>query len=77
MSTGDASSSPTTKPSLNTIISGSVGLVNVSLPLGRYWAIGALRSATSCSFSTSQSPAPNPTTIAPRARSNRMRSSSR
>ena len=45
--TGEASTSPTRKPSLKTIITGSVGLVTISFPSGRYGAIGGLSRLTS------------------------------
>ncbi len=47
--TGEASTSPTMKPSLKTIITGSVGLVTISLPPApvRYGAIGCLSRLTS------------------------------
>ena len=47
--TGEARTSPTMKPSLKTIITGSVGLVTMSLPPApvRYGAIGCLRRLTS------------------------------
>ncbi len=45
--TGEARTSPTRKPSLKTIMTGSVGLVTTSLPLVRYGAIGCFRMLTS------------------------------
>ena len=74
---GEASTSPTTNPSLNTIIRGSVGLVTISLPPVRYFAIGALRTVTSWNRSTAQSPIANPITTAASDRRMRRRSSSR
>src|ERR1043166_708761 len=76
-STGEASTSPTMKPSLRTIISGSVGESTTSFPAGMYGAIGRFRMSRSRNRSVSQSPSAKHPMTARRLRRMRTRSSSR
>src|SRR3989440_9069985 len=75
--TGDASTSPTTKANFRVIKKGSVGLVTRSLPPGSSGLIGSISSPMTSTCSTITQPTSVPTTTGSRLYKMRQRSSSR